>query len=193
MQKELLSRRAFFNSLKDATGKSVILLSMPALLHACRESRQARLAGEDFQTITEEEAIEFDAITARIIPTTETAGAREAGVVFFMDAVLGDSREEQHAILKDGLRELQSAAVQEFDVAYFHLLDARQQDQLIESISDTSFFFTLRYLTIAGMFSLPEYGGNRDFVGYDVIGYQNRGAWTQPYSFYDADFTERGE
>jgi len=193
VKKELLSRRAFFNSLKDSAGKSVILLSMPAILQACQESQRARLAGEDFQVLTEEEANEFDAITARIIPTTETAGAREAGVVYFMETVLGDKREEEHGLLKEGLRELQTEVALQFNAAYFHLLEEEQQDQLIASISNTPFFFTLRYLAVAGMFSLPEYGGNRDLVGYDVIAYPNQSAWAPPYSFYDADFAERGE
>ena len=43
------------------------------------------------------------------------------------------------------------------------------------------------------MFSLPEYGGNRDLIGYQLIGYQNQGGWAPPYSFYDADFMEWGE
>ena len=43
------------------------------------------------------------------------------------------------------------------------------------------------------MFALPEYGGNRDLTGYQVIDYENQGAWTAPYGFYDADFAERGE
>ena len=193
MKKAVFSRRAFFNSLTDTATKSIIFLSMPAILIACRESHRMRLAGEDLQTFTEEEANEFDAIAARIIPTTETAGAREAGVVYFMDNVLGDKREEELAVLKEGLRELQTTSVLEYDSAYFYLLDEAQQDQLITEITDTPFFHTLRYLTVAGMFSLPEYGGNRDLIGYQLIGYQNQGAWAPPYSFYDADFKERGE
>ena len=166
---------------------------MPAILIACRESHRIRVAGEDLQIFTEEEANEFDAIAARLIPTTDTAGAREAGVVYFMDNVLGDKREEEFAVLKEGLRELQTTSVLEYDSAYFYLLDEAQQDQLITEITDTPFFHTLRYLTVAGMFSLPEYGGNRDLIGYQLIGYQNQGAWAPPYSFYDADFKERGE
>ena len=110
-----------------------------------------------------------------------------------MDNVLGDKREDELAVLKEGLRELQTTSVLEYDSAYFYLLDEAQQDQLITEITDTPFFSTLRYLTVAGMFSLPEYGGNRDLIGYQLIGYQNLGGWAPPYSFYDADFLELGE
>lgn len=193
MRKELLSRRAFFNSLTGAAGKSIIVLSMPTILHACRDARQARFKGQDLQTLTEEEANEFGAIAARIIPITTTAGAREAGVVYFMDNVLGDKREKELSVLREGLSELQETIIIDYETTFFHLLSEALQDQLINGIQETSFFHTLRYLTVAGMFSLPEYGGNRDLVGYEIIGYQNQAAWAPPYSFYDADFMDRGE
>lgn len=166
---------------------------MPAILAACREAQRARLVGEDFLILSEEEANEFDAIAARIIPTTATPGARQAGVIYFFDQVLGDRREEQLALLREGLRELQAETSVRFDAAYFCLLEEAKQDEILASIETTSFFSTIRYLSVAGMFALPEYGGNRDFVGYQVIGYENQGAWTAPYGFYDADFAERGE
>jgi gluconate 2-dehydrogenase gamma chain len=193
VQKELLTRRAFFNSVTSTASKSFLVLSMPAILAACREAQRARLSGADFTTLTEEEANEFDAIAARILPTTSTPGAREAGVVYFMDNVLGDNREEELAQINEGLRELQTTAALEHDAAYFHVLDEAQQDQLLTSIANTDFFYTMRYLTIAGMFALPEYGGNRDFVGYQLIGFEDQRAWGSPYGFYDADFAERGE
>lgn len=193
MNKAVLTRRAFIKSLQQSAGKSLILLSMPALVSACREAQRAQLAGEDFQSLTEEEANEFDAIAARIMPTTETPGAREAGVIYFIDTVLGDRREEILEILKTGLRELQTNVVLEYDVAYFYLLQEIQQDQILSSIEDTDFFRTLRYLTVSGMFALPEYGGNRDLVGYQVIAFEDQHAWAPPFGFYDADFVEKGE
>jgi len=193
VNKELISRRTFFNLLKDSAGKSVILLSMPAILAACRDAKRARLVEENFQTLSEEEANEFDAIAARILPATSTPGARQAGVIYFIDQVLGDRREEQIVLLRDGLRELQAETLVQFDAAYFYLLEEAQQDEILTSIESTSFFSTIRYLSVAGMFALPEYGGNRDLTGYQVIDYENQGAWTAPYGFYDADFAERGE
>ena len=60
-------------------------------------------------------------------------------------------------------------------------------------IENTEFFSTLRYLTIAGMFSLPEYGGNRENIGYQLIGFDDRHFWQPPFGFYDADYAEKGE
>ena len=188
-----LSRRAFLRSASSAAKSSIIVLGLPAILVSCERSKQAALNNEEFSVLSEEEAQEFHAIAARIIPTDETPGATEAGVIYFIDTVLGDNREEQHETLRIGLREMQVAVALQFDASYFHELEPEQQDQLLTEIEDTEFFGTMRFLTIAGMFSLPEYGGNRDKIGYQLIGFEDRHAWQPPYGAYDADYAERGE
>ena len=148
---------------------------------------------EAFSVLSEEEAQEFKAIAARIIPTDETPGATEAGVIYFIDNVLADDREAEHEILYNGMRELQVAAARGFNAAYFFELEPEQQDQLLREVEESPFFGTMRFLTIAGMFSLPEYGGNRDKIGYKLIGFEDRHAWQPPYGSYDADYAEGGE
>ena len=193
MSDQQLSRRAFLKSASGAARSSIIVLSIPAILVSCERSRQASLNNEEFSALTEEEAQEFHAIAARIIPTDDTPGATEAGVIYFIDNVLGDDREAEHETLRLGMRELQVAASQNFGISYFHELEPEQQDQLLREVEDTPFFGTMRFLTIAGMFSLPEYGGNRDNVGYQLIGFEDRHAWQPPFGSYDADYAERGE
>ena len=68
-----------------------------------------------------------------------------------------------------------------------------QQDKLLKQAENTAFFSTIRYLVIAGMFALPDYGGNKDSVGYDLIGFDDRHSWFSPYGYYDADYLEKGE
>jgi gluconate 2-dehydrogenase gamma chain len=43
------------------------------------------------------------------------------------------------------------------------------------------------------MFSLPRYGGNKNKLGYELIGFDDQHAWAPPFGFYDADYTARGE
>ncbi|MEX0962733.1 MAG: gluconate 2-dehydrogenase subunit 3 family protein [Pseudohongiellaceae bacterium] len=187
------SRRVFLRSASGAARSSIIALSLPAILISCERSRQASLNNEEFSVLTQEEAQEFHAMAARIIPTDETPGATEAGVIYFMDNVLADDREAELEILRQGMRELQVAAALNFNASYFHQLESQQQDQLLREVESTPFFGTIRFLTIAGMFSLPEYGGNRDKVGYELIGFVDQHAWQPPFGFYDADYAERGE
>jgi gluconate 2-dehydrogenase gamma chain len=188
-----LSRRAFLASSISLAKGSCIALTLPLILSACQRAEEARQNGESFKTLTQEDASELAAIAARIIPTDETPGATEAGVVYFMDQVLGDNREEQLEFIRAGLRELQTAGALQFNAPYFHVLDAAQQDQLLAGMEQTEFFATVRFLTVAGLFALPEYGGNRDKIGYKLIGFEDRHAWQPPFGFYDADYIARGE
>lgn len=193
LMEKRLSRREFLQSTGNAVRGSCIALTLPMILASCNRANEARFNNEDFQSLTEEEALEFDAIVSRIIPTDETPGATEAGVVYFLDNVLSDGREEEFAELRDGLRELQTAAALTFGADYFYQLEAEQQDQLLTEIENTEFFSTMRYLTIAGMFSLPEYGGNRENIGHQLIGFDDQHVWQPPFGFYDADYLEKGE
>ncbi len=192
MRRHILSRRALLRSTLEALPRSAIALSMPAILAACSRAGQNQLDGIGLQLLGGEEAEEFAAIADRIIPPDNTPGAREAGAVHFMDAVLGDQRERELQILRDGLEELQNRANAEFQAASFSALNAKQQDQLLREIENTDFFATIRYLTVAGMFALPEYGGNRDGVGNELIGYEPRSVWQPPFGFYDEDYMNRG-
>ena len=193
MGKDFLTRRAFLGSVKNSVSKSIILLSTSAIVAACRDAKYAKLSGTAFKNLSETEASEFNAIAGRILPSTATPGAKEAGVVYFLDTVLDDSRSAEFDALKKGLQELRANASDEFNASNFSSLNEAQQDLLLRQAESTAFFSTMRYLTIAGMFALPEYGGNRDSVGYDLMGFDDRHSWFSPYGFYDADYIEKGE
>lgn len=191
-----MSRRALLLALLSSPLARVTgagLLSLPALLNAAEHSAAAHHAAAEMTTLDADEAQEFAAIAARILPSDDTPGASEAGVIYFIDNVLGTSRSEWLAPLRDGLAALQMDASGSFGVKRFRELDALRQDALLESIERSEFFQTMRFLTLAGMFTLPEYGGNRDYAGWDLIGFDHRHAWQPPFGYYDADYMQRGE
>jgi gluconate 2-dehydrogenase gamma chain len=177
------SRRAF---LRTATQHSLILLSLPAMLSAREQANAVQASGHAFKTLTDGEAAELAAIAARIIPTDDTPGATEAGVIYFIDQVLGTSRAEVLAPIREGLGTLQASARSTYGASTFRGLEPAKQDALLQAIETTPFFETMRYLTIAGTFSRPEYGGNRDGVGWRLIGFEDRHVWQPPFGFYDA-------
>lgn len=193
MTRPILSRREFFSLSAQAARNSIVLLSAPAILTACAQATRVRSAGGEFSILTSEEAAEFAAIAARIMPSDETPGAEEAGVVYFMDTVLANDRERELATLRAGLNDLQARVHADYERGYFYQLSNRQQDDLLTRIEQSEFFGTVRFLTIAGMFSLPEYGGNQNLVGYEVIGFDNRHAWVPPFGFYDANSNGGGQ
>ena len=192
MEINLLTRRSFLRLLQSSAGKSAVLLSFPTIISACRDARKSQLSESNFRSLSATEALEFDAIAERILPKTNTPGARDAGVVYFFDNVLKD-RTEALDILKNGLLELQGNTNSKFNTRFFYSLSPSDQDQLLAQIENTDFFATARYLTIAGMFALPEYGGNNNLVGDELIGFEDHLGWTSPFGHYDADYMEKGE
>lgn len=187
------SRRSFLKTTGTAVGGSWIALSLPAILTSCRDASEARRVGASFRVLTTGEAAALEAMAARIVPTDDTPGATEAGVVHFMDQVLAGIRAESLEPMRAGLLELQAAVQATHGVPDFHTLEPKQQDALLTAIEDSDFFATVRYLTLAGLFSLPEHGGNRGGVGWALMGFDGRQAWQPPFGFYDADYAERGE
>jgi gluconate 2-dehydrogenase gamma chain len=66
-------------------------------------------------------------------------------------------------------------------------LKSEQQIQLIHAIEKTDFFELLRTHTLYGFLGNPSYGGNRDKVGWKLIGFEDRGAFQPPFGYYDAN------
>jgi gluconate 2-dehydrogenase gamma chain len=191
-----LSRRQFLAGLSTAAKGSLSVLSLPAILTACRQANEQNpTASADAQTtiLSRDLAFELDAISARIVPTDDTPGAREAGSVRFMEVVLADGRQDQLTILQTGIVELNASASREFGVASFTALSETQQDALLTAIETTPFFSTVRFLTVASLFALPQYGGTGPDVGYELIGMTHAHAYMPPFGYYDADYAARGE
>lgn len=88
---------------------------------------------------------------------------------------------------------LQSAVRAAHGNSQFSALTPPEQDDLLRQIESSPFFLVIRFLTICGTFSSPEYGGNRDYVGWQLIGFDPRHVWSAPYGYYDADYLEKGE
>lgn len=187
------SRRAFLRTLSGSAQASLLALSTPAIMLAGQQAHAAMQAGTGFTTLEVGEAAELAAIAARIIPTDETPGANEAGVIYFMDRVLGNERAELLEELRAGLTELKASAEANYGGTGFANRPAAQQDALLRGIETTSFFNTVRYLTIAGMFASPALGGNRDKVGWELLGFENRHSWQPPYGYYDGQLMDTAD
>ena len=56
--------------------------------------------------LSAEEARDLEAVAAQIIPSDETPGAREAGVIYFIDAALGSFMSANAGVLREGLTAL---------------------------------------------------------------------------------------
>ncbi len=186
------------------------------------------------------EAAMVEAVAARIFPgTRDDPGAREAGVLTFIDRNLSGANEgftqktytygpfldvnENQAedevtsrtdlyqvvpvqqsdvsrygfqsiltpqqLYRRGLASLAAHAEEGYGAPFTELSD-EQQDEILSAMeadeasgfdapSGSAFFAMLRNHTIEGVFSDPMYGGNRDMVGWKLIGFPGvRGFYT---------------
>jgi gluconate 2-dehydrogenase gamma chain len=135
---------------------------------------------------TPRQAAEIDAFAARIIPTDETPGAREAGVMHFIDRSLTTWAKAQQPVFTDGLRQLPEQVGAKFPgQTRLAALSAGDQDEVLKSIEQTPFFQAMRFATICGMFALPTYGGNRNYAGWRLVGEPLLADFKAPFGWYD--------
>ncbi len=133
-------------------------------------------------------AREIEAIAARIIPTDDTPGAREAGVIYFIDRALATFDRDKRPAYRNGIRDVQARVRKMFPgAASFAGLAAEQQDQVLKSIENTDFFELVRFHTVLGFFGHPSWGGNRNRAGWKLIGFDDRAGFEPPFGYYDRE------
>jgi gluconate 2-dehydrogenase gamma chain len=187
-----LSRRTFLAGVGGSIAAVWLAVETRDLLaagaHAARVARQN--PRPPFRFLTPEQGADLEAMAAQIIPTDETPGAREANVVYFMDQALATYAKKRRAPVTKGLVQLRARSAKMFrgTKSFASLTDSQQIAVLTALEKDKNEFFEeIRGATIAGMFANPEYGGNRDKIGWKMIGFDDRFSWGPPFGWYDRD------
>jgi gluconate 2-dehydrogenase gamma chain len=189
-----VTRRAFLAA-AGAAG-AAWLAADPELVHAALAHARRTVAAPPpyrFAVLTPVQAAGLEAVAMRIIPSDGTPGAREAGVIHFIDQALATFAQDQKAQMLTGLDDLNARAKAEWPgVASFAALAPERQDELLRGIEKTPFFGAMRFGTVVGMFGNPSYGGNRDQVGWKLLGFQAHGIFQPPFGYYDAEARKGG-
>jgi gluconate 2-dehydrogenase gamma chain len=137
--------------------------------------------GNALVSLTPAEAETLRAIVARIIPADENGpGALEARADRFIDRALAGALKNQRSTYVAGIAALDAYA-QSAKGSTFAKLPTSDQDFILTEIQfnraagfdggSGQFFNLVRTHTIQGTFSDPFYGGNENFIGWDLIGY----------------------
>ncbi len=164
-------------------------------------AHQGSPKAEKYMFLSAAEVAFIDAAVARLIPADELGpGAREAGVTYFIDQQLFGGWGTMAKMYRQGPhpegtpqqgyqspltpQEVYRAAIREINGAIgkpFEKLAASEQDDLLrrledgklalESVPGRFFFNLLLDNTIEGFFSDPIYGGNRDKLGWKLVGF----------------------
>ncbi|HEV8363474.1 MAG TPA: gluconate 2-dehydrogenase subunit 3 family protein [Gemmatimonadaceae bacterium] len=187
MSESNTSRRDFVSALAGV-GAAWIVSDWMAVESALAHATQAvaQQPPPAFAVLSADEAADIEAMAERIMPSDETPGAKEAGVIYFIDRSLQTFNKDQVPFARAGLKDLNKRAAKRKAGARFSQLGTAEQDALLKEIENTPFFGGTRFLTIVGMFANPSYGGNRDSTGWKLIGFEPHAAHKPPFGYYDA-------
>lgn len=183
------ARRGFLKLGGTAVSGSWLVSHWPALLAVAQTACVSRDKQAAFAHLTSTVAADLAAIAAQIIPTDDTPGADEAGVIYFIDGSFDTVMTGAKGFVEEGLAQLNARVSKKHPNKRFADIDSGEQHALLQAEEQSPFFSTLRFLTIAGMFAMSTHGGNRDQVGWDLLQFDARHSWQPPFGDYDDEDT----
>lgn len=184
------SRRLLLRALAATLGAAALPPNWIEIASAAA-APSALAPDEKFSFFSASEAADVEAVAAQIVPTDDTPGAREAGVIHFIDRALATSLSHLGGDYRAQLADFQAAFRQQRpagDAASFASLAAGQQIEFLKTVDRRPFFEATRLFTLLGMFTMPKYGGNRDEVGWKLLGFEIQHSFQPPFGFYDRDY-----
>jgi gluconate 2-dehydrogenase gamma chain len=190
MEKEDISRRLFLIRSLAGVSAGWLLAKLPDIQAAQEHVHKASQteAPLKFEFFTPEQAADVEAIAARIIPSDETPGAREARVVYFIDRALTTFDRQQQPLYIKGLKQLDARRrLMWSGRSSFAALGPEQQDKLLRRIEKGKFFEAVRTHTVMGFLCDPGRGGNHDLAGWKLLGFEDQFFYKPPFGYYDAE------
>ena len=154
----------------------------PALPTAQPSSTASRVA---YEHLTADEAELLEAVADQLIPADDHGpGAGEAQAVRYIDRALGGALSDAREAYKSGLSALDRYCRSSRGASFLKLSPRDQISTLIDVEtgaatgagagfvgSSAAFFTMVRSHVLQGTFGDPCYGGNANYVGWDLIGY----------------------
>jgi len=176
-----VSRRDLFKTVGAGAAAAVAGAPLPASNAVAQTHPAVAPQLEALETLTAAEADILEAICARLIPSDENGpGAAEARAAHYIDRALTGPLRTSRDAYAAGLAAIDVYA-QASKGALFIKLAPRDQDAVLTDMernagtgfapNAATFFNLVRTHTIQGTFCDPYYGGNANFVGWDMIGY----------------------
>ena len=190
-QSKVISRRDLLRGVGAAgvaaAAGPVSLLSTPeaasATEPAVAQAASAPAPREAFENLTAVEADLLDAMVDRLIPSDALGpGAREARAAHYIDRALGGALASSRQAYAAGLSALDRYAHSSRGKGFLELT-ATDRDSVLMDVESGSvtpgifagnsaqFFNLVLNHTRQGTFGDPYYGGNANFVGWDLLGY----------------------
>lgn len=133
--------------------------------------------------LTARQAETLGALAEQIVPTDAYPGARDAGVVKYIDRVLAGNQAHKQPLYAAGLEGVDQTSQLMFGHEFIQLsfqdqttvLKAIEQGQgpgeNWKTVSSREFFLMLWNHVLEGFYGPPEEGGNKDFASWKMIGF----------------------
>jgi gluconate 2-dehydrogenase gamma chain len=195
MEQPIPSRRQFLAAVGNLASAGWLALNWPQIAAAAEPAHAGHhmdMGGEAAalaKSLTPAEAAEVEAIANQIVPGGATPGAREAGVIVFIDNALGSFFAGQAPAFRKGVAEFSAGwAAHSGSSTPFSKASEADQVAWLRQVDQTAFFSAVRRLTILGLIALPKYGGNKDMLGWKLMNVEDNHVWTPPFGYYDVDY-----
>ncbi|MGA1995971.1 MAG: gluconate 2-dehydrogenase subunit 3 family protein [Bryobacteraceae bacterium] len=128
-----------------------------------------RNGGWRFFTAGEAQTVE--AICEQIIPADRDAGARQSGVVDYIDIQLTRHFKRHRKTYRQGIAAVDRASRAKFGKRFADLAAEQQSEALIEVEENSREFFDLVLAhTRQGFYGDPRHGGNRNMASWKMVG-----------------------
>jgi gluconate 2-dehydrogenase gamma chain len=131
---------------------------------------------------TGEEAALAESIIACLIPADDFPGAKEAGVISFLDRQLVSYHRRFQKMYRTGLAKIQESCVQQWGVLFNNLSDEKKilflkslenntlPGETWKDFASSDFFNLILDHTMQGFYGSPRHGGNKDYISYSMLG-----------------------
>jgi hypothetical protein len=184
------TRRSFLFALGGLSTSAWLAASWGEIAAAADHAAHvAATTPAQFVFLSPADAADVDAITAQILPSGATPGAREAHAVYFIDRALATFFADRAPAFRAGLEEFQrSFRKARPAVTGFAAATVSEQVAFLTTVERTEFFESVRVLTIVGTLSLGQYGGNYAGAGWKLMGFEDQHVFSPPFGYYDRDY-----
>ncbi|MGE5305060.1 MAG: gluconate 2-dehydrogenase subunit 3 family protein [Alphaproteobacteria bacterium] len=137
----------------------------------------------------------IEAAAERIVPADHDAGARQTGVINYVESALGGYDAEYAPLYITGVQELDKLARERFALQAFVQLRSDQQDEILAHLEKegSHFFSLLLEHTMQGFYGDPRHGGNRDGASWKMIGFPgptHPKGYQPPFGWYDKNIPD---
>jgi gluconate 2-dehydrogenase gamma chain len=182
-----LSRRKFLG-LAGASGLPALAPPPRASEHGGEDSQGAGVFTQPEPTshqpvFAAHQTATLGALAEQIIPADADPGAREAGVLHYIDRILRGDQASKRPLYAAGLEGVDQTSRLIFDKDFIHLSFQEQTDivkaiehgecpgEIWKTVSSEQFFRMLWNHVLEGFYGPPEEGGNKNHVGWKMIGF----------------------